>query len=834
MDLLHALFQTLRPDEQIYVWRKSPHERRLFDSPQEVEEYVEGLDDKADVYFGVAPRIRGAYDTVSRVTAVWADLDFSAFGDSQEKAKDALMFYPVEPSFVVASGHGLHAYWLLEEGIPGDVAQRIMRDLTAVVGADPTHDPPHVLRVPGTVNAKRPEAPCAVKELLSQKNFVYNPEDLERLGRLSSRALHIIATGSTKDFASRSERDWFVVRELIALGIGQKTIEASIQQKKWGNRYREDPRLLRVDLEKAKSPFASAELRFIEAQDCLFFITQNGKHQVSTFTFEPERLLTDPTGGAEDALLGTVRAAGQVWKERIFPRSAFSSQAKLHGYLPMMWWQWTGNDYETRQYLIYLMARLQQSGGGRTFVTSTMGRHEDMWVYREGAITTEGIVPAAQAPYIFMAPSKGRGSKKDTWPELSYELLAEDDYRALCIELGEHIPNTNTIGAVLPILGWFCANPLKPLFGAAGIRFPHLNVFGTMGAGKTSSLLKLYMPLLGMTDPKTWTTQTTTFVMRCLLAGTNALPVIFGEFRASTSEAARNDFAHIIRQAYDTGLDARGRADQSTNVYALDAPIIIDGEDAVNDGALRERCIIVNLQPADIAVGSAAYTSFEHLAALPLHHFAGHYIQRTLHETAESVYERWERYVEETSRVFDEGLPDRVRKNISVVCVGLELFCEHMEAWSAPAPEWKLADLGKQLRNASVRLATGVSRTMFDDFIEDLVGVAANQGVTSTPFISYYQERDKVLWVHLATAIAWWDKSMRARGRSGLEVMALRAQLQERCENGGYALPEQTLNTGTNQRLSCFGVSLPKCQEVGLDVPDGLAKHITLARRNEL
>lgn len=116
--------------------------------------------DGDDIYYGVLPRIKqsGAADAVVKWTRwVWADFDNKHV--SEGKAFFALMRSPVPPTVIIDSGHGYHAYWLLDQFEPLSVVQEVMKGMSLFFGADHTHDAPRVLRVPWTTNWKDTPVP---------------------------------------------------------------------------------------------------------------------------------------------------------------------------------------------------------------------------------------------------------------------------------------------------------------------------------------------------------------------------------------------------------------------------------------------------------------------------------------------------------------------------------------------------------------------------------------------------------------------------------------------------------------------------------------------------
>lgn len=139
---------------------------------------------KRDVYFGVGlrkeelqPPARGSIEDVILIPGVWMDIDIKSDAHVEEDlppdinaAVNLLQEFPLQPSILVNSGHGLHGYWKFsepwridnnesrEEGIRylSDF-QNTIRRYAARKGwrLDNTADLARVLRVPGTLNLKK-------------------------------------------------------------------------------------------------------------------------------------------------------------------------------------------------------------------------------------------------------------------------------------------------------------------------------------------------------------------------------------------------------------------------------------------------------------------------------------------------------------------------------------------------------------------------------------------------------------------------------------------------------------------------------------------------------
>jgi len=835
-DFFDEIFGGLRANEQIYVWSKDPHKRFLVDKPEEVLAIANDSRYRgSDLYFGVGLRVRGSFDDISRSTVAWADADAKDYG-GEEAALEAIHSFALEPSFIVSSGHGYHAYWLLENGVNPRRISDVCRAIQETIKSDVVNDAQRVLRVPGTVNYKDRDAPKPVMLVYENGQRRYAADDVVALGHLRPQTATRIVTGSTRGYKSRSERDWAVIRELVGTGVSLEAIKAIAEDREIGDRWREDNfRLLEQDYNSAKKGFSPAVAAFEETDSGTFYTTQKGLISVATFCYDPTKLLQANGSGGEDVLLGTIHAFGKSWPDIAIPRSSFSSESAFHKNLTSAYWQWFGNNQQTRQYLVYVMAKLAANGMPTSNAVSVVGRHNDYWVTRTQTLSVDRVFSTDDAPYIYIGDGTAQSRTEATTvvPATSYTDTTDEDYRTLVGKIRYLLPQINEPAAILPLLGWMAATPLKPLLISAGFRFPILNVFGTMGSGKTTTLEKVLLPLLGVIDPVTNTASTTDFVLRKLFSSTNAIPVIFGEYRASTTATAQNDFYQLLRMAYDSGMDSRGRKDLTTVTYRLDAPIVIDGEDPLTDPALRQRSVLVNMKPRAVIEGTPYYAAFKRISAVPLTSFAKRYIQRTLSETVGSTKRRMDAALDISRTICPGFIPDRIRNNLATVILGLELFNEHLLAWGQKKLAWTAQAFSPMLGNVMLNLANGSQRVLADDFVEDSVGYVANPTQSRIPFIYSYDIETTVLWIHLRTAAAWWAKDRRHQGKGSLEVASLRTQLAEKAADPDvpYILSERTITTKGGRRMNCFGVDLAKAHIAGLSVPDSLDTHSVNVRQ---
>lgn len=297
-DFLANLFPELGPHALIELRAFPPKTReagkkpfnQFFDSVQQAVAVAASLADDYDVYFGVGARNgrKGDREHVGYVGALWADIDAKDHGGSKEAALALMRSFPVQPSVIVDSGNGYHAYWLLKQPhylrAPDDISQaeETMKGLAAQLVGDAVWDVPRILRVPSTLNHKcEPPAAVAIIELNAERRYglsdleqyraldihgvepvefsdvdVDGEQALERAKErgLSSAMLHILASGHLgrgsevgcpacealkRGYSTRSERDAAVVCALLNASMTPEDIRAIYGCYSVGDKYRE-------------------------------------------------------------------------------------------------------------------------------------------------------------------------------------------------------------------------------------------------------------------------------------------------------------------------------------------------------------------------------------------------------------------------------------------------------------------------------------------------------------------------------------------------------------------------------------------------------------------
>jgi hypothetical protein len=777
------------------------------------------------VYFGVNPRRerRGDNDAVSRIVTLVADIDVPDGG------AELFATYGLQPSALVYSGGGYHAYWFLRESLPeSEDLHEVRREFLRLGPSDHVHDAARVMRVPGSLNTKyNPPKVCA--DVFVKEKRRYPASLFAKVARLSERIRRLLFLGenSPKTFKSPSELAWTILLAMVGSEFTYEEALLAFASSPANIHFRRDwPHLMQYEYKRAvayiEKDGEKPGRRIVEEDNCYWYTTKNGRSELSTWVLTPTHLLV---GTDEDYIQGRLQIKGSehVWPSVRLPRGVFSSSRKLDEALKFAGCSWYGNDFQARQLRAYLMERIRDLGVPHIAVTDKLGRHGALWVTVENVLMADRIITFDEAGITY------HNQRLDPLP-MEYSLVGEDEYRDLMKRALSLVFELNVPEVTYTALGWLFASPYKPLLGPQGTHFPVLLITGAKGSGKTTLIQRVLLPLAGYTKAISWSCDATPFAHLILLGATTSVPVHLSEYRPTVSH--HDSLTHKLRQLYDSGQDLRGRPDQSTVQYLLSSPVVMDGEFAFDDPALVDRAVVITLVPQNLTPERAEV--LERVTRLPLDDLAGRYVQFTLRTDALAWYERARRRLQEIWRDQPQ-LSHRTVHNFSVVCVGLRSLVEFAKTWGVTLP--KLDDLYLQMLATNPEVSGGVVTRLLavDDMVTDVVAAVARIGIGvvtrestgasichTDPFIWRYDSDDAVLWLHLPTVLTWWAKERAHQRRFTLDRTAAMSQLLARQGEGGYYLGQERKHHTYAGTLNMLGISLPRAQALKLDIPDRL------------
>jgi hypothetical protein len=289
---------------------------------------------------------------------------------------------------------------------------------------------------------------------------------------------------------------------------------------------------------------------------------------ISDFVATPNRVLIG-TNGALSYEVDVAHKLHLLTAQDLLSKNAFTKWASDKGQ------SWTGSDND----LGVLRNNLAVDS---LFVpveaaSSIEGVHEDQFVWADG----------------YIGPRPMRHVPEGIHARLDIRLSDVDPVRA---EL-QALLRMGDPAVVHPILAWAAAAPYRSQFE----RFPILNIAGASGSGKTTLIEEIIHRITGSKTLLTLTS-TTKFAVTALVASTNAFPVVFDEYRPGARSDSMTALQQIMRDAYngtDSQKSAGGNEWNVTQEYTTLAPLVVSGEQSIDETSLIERMILVHLTRQD-------------------------------------------------------------------------------------------------------------------------------------------------------------------------------------------------------------------------------------------
>ena len=169
MDFFEHWFAKTTQDIEI---RLLPSRKQLFGRDQDkLGAFLENNPNE-NAFFSVCSRTghQGDKAHVAEVPGLWVDLDGYKVSDhgqikeSHTVSLARLKAFQYRPTYIIDSGHGIHAYWFFKEAEkPSDHIESILRGLAKTLGGDMSSaELARVMRIPGTTNYKNDPVPCAI------------------------------------------------------------------------------------------------------------------------------------------------------------------------------------------------------------------------------------------------------------------------------------------------------------------------------------------------------------------------------------------------------------------------------------------------------------------------------------------------------------------------------------------------------------------------------------------------------------------------------------------------------------------------------------------------
>jgi len=237
LEFLNGLWQYKPEDQYILIWTAPDRRSRWFTSVSAAAEYVAGINGGRDVYVGVGlagkdygPSHRCVSNEITGIAGMSADFDIASEAHAAKPLprtiEEAISLAPghMPPSLTIATGNGVHCWWLLREPHVfeseqdrQEVARLALRWHTMLKLAAASRgwvyerlaDLARILRIPDTRNLKDPANPKDV-QLYADTGKRYNLCDFEEFLDAAG-----IPDQEAQDRAARQWAERFADKKLV-------------------------------------------------------------------------------------------------------------------------------------------------------------------------------------------------------------------------------------------------------------------------------------------------------------------------------------------------------------------------------------------------------------------------------------------------------------------------------------------------------------------------------------------------------------------------------------------------------------------------------------------
>jgi len=492
-----------------------------------------------------------------------------------------------------------------------------------------------------------------------------------------------------------------------------------------------------------------------EDTDHYYILGRRGEPVViSSFQVEPTRRISVEDGEIIDANVTTDR--GQIHRGLRFPRDAWNSKRNFLKVLSPVDLQWTGSDENIQGVLRLVASRSVPTLRGTKNLGYLNTQKGSRWVTPDGVISDQGKVVDEDLVYV---PSGASLSSRVSYcppKDPTVEASAAAVILPALLEL-------NTPEVILPILGWFFSAPIKRRIVKVFGHFPILIIWGTQGSGKSTLVMEVFWPLLGVVSAEPYSATETEFALLKLLSATNSVPVFIDEYKPFDMPRYRRNTLHrYMRRLYTGEVEERGRADQTIVTYRLGAPLCIAGETRPIEPALVERIITANPDKDELIRNPIHAQAFKRARSINPNLLSAGIIQFLLGRNTDVDLELANQV---TDRLLaGREVPFRVRDNIAVMVLGLHCFEEYASSLGITLPELQVDQAVEALLEDLLESGGTAVKTGLDYFIEEL-SVMAIAGTLKHS--RHYVYKDGLLAIHFPSCHAAFAEHCRRTGFEG-------------------------------------------------------------------
>lgn len=499
---------------------------------------------------------------------------------------------------------------------------------------------------------------------------------------------------------------------------------------------------------------------------------------------------------------------GKIEPGVFLPYEAWTSRNKFLSYLKDTKYEFTGGDTDLQHIMTLCVEKIKESDikKGVKFI----GFQDGFFVGPGFAVGKTGIVEDPPIEYLPQRLAFDENVK--LWPC--------DDPKPVVDKFCETIMAVNKPHVIVPMLGWLIACFFKEEIRKRINYFPIMSLFGTSGAGKTSTITSL-LRMFGMKKGlQLFNANESAFVSMRVLSSTNCIPVAVDELKEDAGRDTINAWKRRARSSYSGEIEMRGKQDLSVELYPYRAPLLIIGETSiVREQAVTERTIAIEPKRSDI--GEAEREAFKALQKdVQLELLFEPIVKWCLAEGHPKINDMWGLASKSLHDMKLPYLPPRVWDNWTVVMLGIEALQEFAKSLgvnftvSMETRKEAMNFMTSQILQVGQRTKMG-----FDDLMEALAIMAKN-GIVKND--QDYVAKGEWLYLHLSSCVALFREWAR-RTNFTKEILDDKEYLNqaieiEKMQSGRYVSGHSKKVRFGSNTLRTIQINLKRAERVGLDI----------------
>ena len=521
---------------------------------------------------------------------------------------------------------------------------------------------------------------------------------------------------------------------------------------------------------------------------------------ISSFLIRPKRRIV--VDDEEEIIEGDVVCDnGRTYENVQLPPRAFESQRGLQRLLRKPDLQWTGTAANLQGVL-----RLLSGANVPTVVgTKNLGYLEappgSRWVTPQGVLFPEGEAENDEIIYL--------GTGSSLAKRIDYSSVAPSIVEKTAKAILPRLLELNAPAVVVPTIAWFFTSPLRPRIQRLLGGFPSLFVWGTQGSGKSSIIIDVFWPMLGVVESSPFSCTDTEAALVERLNSTSSIPIFLDEYKPSDMPQGKLELLHrYVRRLYKWEAVERGQRGGGVTFKTLRAPLCLAGETRPTEPAVVERLLVMTLSKTELQ-DETRRSAFKAVKDAKPHLLAASIIRWLLAQDTEADLDQARSDVDQL--IGSRELPPRVRDHLLVLGLGLLHFTRYAASLGVTLPE---IDIGAAIDVMLEELLEGDRgvKSALDFFVEKL-SVLAAQGEVKKGTHYVFNDND-ILAIHLTNCHAvYTEKWRRHDGGERLDKKAISRLLREDMNSNGYVKDTQGYGKFNKGRMRAVLIDFEKASE---------------------